>query len=311
LDYLRRPIDLRQLDVALGRARERLPQREVPEAPLILAVDDHEPTLRRLAQVLKKEGFRVLSAADGEQALGLFREHRVDVVLADLRMPHVDGLQLLRETKGRGADVEVIVMTGYGDEDSVVHALRDGAINFLRKPIDIEQMLLAIQKALDYEATRRSLAHRNRDVELMQELVVRLTRKLELVVETPRELSPQAVGFLQQLIDSLPLGIVVASVKREVMYANRQVLVCLGQSPQTLTVETLRLLGLPTVGEEQFEQAFERASQSGPGMVETLVLSEWSFLVMTPLTLLRADGSRRYVALAIRGERTNPDTASP
>ncbi len=135
-----------------------------------------------------EEGHRVIEAGDGEEGLQLFEKRRVDLILTDLRMPRLDGLTVLRETKGQGADVEVILVTGYGDEDVVVQALRDGAISFLRKPIDIDQMLLAIDKALAFQATRRSLSYRNRDVALMKELVTRLTAELELVVETPDRL---------------------------------------------------------------------------------------------------------------------------
>jgi DNA-binding NtrC family response regulator len=303
LDYLRRPIDGEQLRVALGRARERGPQRRSLNSPTVLVVDDHEPTRKRLVRVLEKEDYQVLSASDGEEGLRLFQENRVDLILADLRMPRVDGLALLEATKGQGADVEVIVITGYGDEDSVVGALRQGAINFLRKPVDIEQMLLAIQKALEHQTTRRSLAYRNRDVEIMQEMVVRLTRELEVVVETPQALSREAVGFLHQFVDALPLGIVVASGNREVLYANRHIAERLGKSPEVLSAEWLREVGLGEVTDAQLEDAYQQAIHARPGAIETLVLSKWAFLVMTPIKLIRPDGTQKFVALAVRGER--------
>ena len=218
-------------------------------------------------------------------------------------MPRKDGLTLLRETKGAGADVEFIVITGYGDEDAVVTALRQGAINFLRKPVDIEQMLLAIQKALDYQTVRRSLAYRNRDVQLMQELVVRLTRELELVVETPHTLSQEALRFLHQLVDSLPLGLVVVDSNRQILYANRHVTERLGESPQELAAEWLRRIGLASLTDDRLLAAYREAIAARPGSIEPLVLAEWSFLVMTPLKLVRPNGAERCVALAIRGER--------
>jgi hypothetical protein len=214
---------------------------------------------------------------------------------------------VLRETKGAGADVEVIVVTGYGDEDVVVQALRDGAINFLKKPIDIEQMLLAIEKALDFQTMRRSLAYRNRDVELMQELVVRLTKELELIVEAPGELGQKAKEFLHQLVDALPIGIVVASADRKILYANKHIVSSGADTPTDLTCEWLEQMGMTNISEEKLEAAFSSAVKSRPGSVETLFLSKWAFLVMTSLKLVRPDLTERFVALAIRGERKRPD----
>jgi len=303
LDYLRRPIDLELLGIALGRARERSGRRTVKEKNSILVLEDHEPTLKRLTRVLEKEGFDVTGAPDGEAGMAEFEKRRFDLILADMRMPRKDGIQVLRETKGAGADVEVIVITGYGDEDVVVTALREGAINFLRKPIDIEQMLLAIQKALDYQTLRRSLAYRNRHIEIMQELVVRLSHKLELIVETPWRMSTEARDFLRQLVDALPIGIAVVGSDRRIMYANRVVLKTLGETPISLSTDWLARMGITKVSQEELEQAFDRTATASTGAVETLVISKWAFLVMTPLKLIRPDGSERFVVLAIRGER--------
>lgn len=303
LDYLRHPLDLDQLSVALGRARERRRKPKTAEPAVILVIEDHEPTRRRLLSVLQKEGYRVHGAEDGEAGVAVFNRTHVDLILADLRMPKKDGLTVLRETKGESADVEAIVMTGYGDEDVVIEALRQGAVNFLRKPIDIEQMLLAIQKALDFQRVRRSLVYRTRDVEIMQELVVRLTNKLELVVETPEQLSQEALAFLHQLVDALPLGIIVADAERRIVYANRRVLQNAGETGTRLTIADLRRMGLGSLSEDELEAAFRRAVGAHPGTIETLVLSEWSFLIMTPLKIIRPGGGQQYVALAIRGER--------
>lgn len=305
LDYLRRPIDVELLRVALGRARERRAQRQlVFDRPHILILEDHEPTRVRLARVLEKEGYHVFVAPNGQEGMEIFRTNRIDLILADVKMPIMSGTEVLRETKGQGADVEFIVITGYGDEDVVVQALRDGAINFLKKPIDIEQMLLAVQKALEYQRVRRSLAHRNRDVEIMQELVVRLTDKLELVVETPNMMSPQAREFLHQLIDALPLGIAVIGTNRQIMFANQHIIKTVGETPRTLSAQWLEKVGISQVEEDKLDEAFNRMMRANPGSVETLAISQWAFLIMTPLRLVKPDLTERFVAVAIRGERS-------
>lgn len=305
LDYLHKPIDMELLRVALGRARERREQRKATSVqPVILVLEDHEPTLKRLVRVLEKEGFQVRSASNGEDGLRIFEETRIDLILADVRMPKMSGTEVLRETKGKGADVEFIVITGYGDEDIVVQALRDGAINFLKKPIDIEQMLLAVQKALDFQTVRRSLAYRNRDVEIMQELVVRLTDKLELIVETPGVLSRQAREFMNQLINALPLGIVVIGANREIMFVNNHITKTIDETPRCISAEWLDKVGVPKVSDDELNKAFERIMNANPGCVETLMVSKWAFLVMTPIKIVQPDLTERFVAIAIRGERS-------
>ncbi len=303
LDYLHWPLELDQLRVALGRARERRKTRTPPEPPAILVLEDHEPTLERLVRILEKEGYRATGAPDGEEGMRLFGKMRFDLILADVKMPRKTGLEVLRETKGQGADVEVIVSSGYGDEDLVVQALREGAANFLKKPVDIDQLLLSVKNALDLQTIRRSLAYRNRDVELMQHLVVRLNHELELIVETPHKMTAEALGFIHHLVDGLPFGLVVVSAEREILFANRHVTDKLSDPPSRLSTDWLRQLGVSEITEDDLAPAFTRMIESQPGTIETLQISQWAFLIMTSIKLLKPDGSERFVALAIRGER--------
>jgi FixJ family two-component response regulator len=309
LDYLRRPVDPELLRLALGRAKERRPQKRALQPPAILLLEDHELTRRRLGGVLEKEGYRVQTAADGEEGLALFQAQRFDLIIADLRMPRRDGLEVLRATRGSGADVEVIVVTGHGDEEVVVQALREGAANFLRKPIDIEQLLHAVERALEVQTLRRSLAYRNRDVEIMQELVLRLTRRLEVVVETRGAVSAQALDFLTRLGDALPLGLVMVAADGSVVFANRHITEKLAGTPTRLDAEWLARLGLRDITQPVIDEALQRVLQSDRGDFETLVLSQWAFVIMAPLTLQRADGTQQLVALAVRGERGGPPRA--
>ncbi|MBI5538273.1 MAG: response regulator [Deltaproteobacteria bacterium] len=309
LDYLRMPLDLEQLNVALGRARERRQGRRLPEPPSILLLEDHEQTRVRLASILKKEGFRVSAGSDGEEGARMLEEMRFDLVIADMKMPRKDGLTLLRESKALLQDTGFIVMTGYGDEEVVVQALREGAANFLRKPLDLDQMLLAIRKELDHQTTRRSLAYRNRDIELMQELVVRLTRKLEIVVETPSKLRSETLGFLHKLVNSLPLGLVVVDADRSVIFANRHVVERTGSSPAVLAADWLSPIGLGEISDPALQDMFTRTMGNRLGTIETLVMKDSSFVIMTPLTLVGPDGTERYVAVVIRGDGTKDDKA--
>ncbi len=114
----------------------------------ILLVDD-EPNLRKVLSVqLRREGYDVLPAEDGEQALSLLRENHIDVVLTDLRMPKLDGMGLLTEVGKHFTGLPVIMMTAHGTVDTAVSALKLGAFDYLTKPFDKDEVRIVLAKAL-------------------------------------------------------------------------------------------------------------------------------------------------------------------
>jgi two-component system response regulator HydG len=127
------------------------------EPPRVLVVDD-EPTLRRtLARLLNSRNMTVLTADDGAQAIELLARESVDVVLVDLMMPNVGGLELLDHVRSAHAGVEVIMMTAFGDVETAVKAVRAGAYHFLTKPFrSNDEVVLTVTKA----AERRRLVDR-------------------------------------------------------------------------------------------------------------------------------------------------------
>lgn len=303
LDYMRSPVDMDALRLALQRADERREQARAVLAPAVLVLDDHEATRTRVARVLSKEGYTVLTASDGEEGLNLIGSKRLDLVLADVRMPKKDGLTVLREAKQLQPDIEVIVVTGYGDEEVVVQALREGANNFIRKPIDIGQTLIAIQKALEFQNTRRSLCYRNRDMMLMRELVVRLTKQLEVVIDAPMNFADNARRFLRELVGALRFGLLVASPDGQIVYSSLDSGVDGGSSD--LSADVLASFGVTGVDTDSLSSALDRLAGSEPGTIETLNGSTSGLLVMTPVRLCRAGSTQRLVAMALRGKDQN------
>jgi DNA-binding NtrC family response regulator len=115
---------------------------------VVLCADD-EPRIRELiATVLGNEGFRVVKAEDGREALSLFEADRPDLVLLDLRMPHVDGLQVLRRIKTLSPAVPVVLISGYGDIRTAVDAMRLGAYDFIEKPFLVDHLLATVARAV-------------------------------------------------------------------------------------------------------------------------------------------------------------------
>jgi two-component system response regulator AtoC len=120
----------------------------LPEKKQVLIVDD-EPNLRKiLAAQLSRDGYDVLLAEDGEQGLALLREHHIDLVVTDLKMPKVDGMTLLREALAEQPELPIVMITAHGTVDTAVEALKLGAFDYLTKPFDKDEVRQIVGKAL-------------------------------------------------------------------------------------------------------------------------------------------------------------------
>ena len=124
----------------------------LPEKKQVLIVDD-EPNLRKiLAAQLSRDGYEVMLAEDGEQGLSMLREHHIDLVVTDLKMPKVDGMTLLREALKETPDLPIVMITAHGTVDTAVEALKLGAFDYLTKPFDKDEVRQVVAKALKTRA---------------------------------------------------------------------------------------------------------------------------------------------------------------
>jgi len=131
------------------------------EKPRILVVDD-EPAVRHFLQIiLNRLGYKVDLAAGGGEALNMVEKKSYDVVLTDLIMPRVDGQQVIRGVKETSPDTEVVVITGYPSSETIVAAVRAGAIDYLPKSPDQEHLSVLLEKALQIRDLRRKARERD------------------------------------------------------------------------------------------------------------------------------------------------------
>jgi len=115
----------------------------------ILIAEDDLNTLQGLETIIAREDHEVLTAADGREAYELMVSHGdVDVLLTDLKMPHLTGLELSRKVREGFPETQIIVMTAFGTVDTAVNAMKDGVFDYLTKPVDIEELLVVLGKAL-------------------------------------------------------------------------------------------------------------------------------------------------------------------
>jgi two-component system response regulator AtoC len=131
----------------------------------LLIIDDDDALRESLALVLGAEGFEVAVAAHADEALARLDDASPDIVLCDLRMPGTDGLTLLPELARRRPDATLILMSAYGTEELAIEAMRRGAYDYLAKPFQPSEVLLAIRKAQERERLRRQTVLLARDVE--------------------------------------------------------------------------------------------------------------------------------------------------
>jgi len=143
----------------------------------ILIVDDEDVIRDLCAKALR--GYRTLQAPDGEEALRLLAREEVDVVLTDVMMPQMNGLDLLRAIKERTPDQPVIVMTGYADKEVVLKALKADADDFISKPINLLQLKTTIDKVLEKKALQEELFRLKRMDRLKSDFLGLVSHKLK------------------------------------------------------------------------------------------------------------------------------------
>jgi signal transduction histidine kinase len=135
----------------------------------ILLVDDEAGIRKVLGITLADSGYEVTTAENGEAALGLFRELKPPIVLTDIKMPDMDGIELLQHIKAESPDTEVIMFTGHGDMELAIKSLKYDATDFVTKPINDEVLEIALKRARERITLRRQLQEHTENLERLVE----------------------------------------------------------------------------------------------------------------------------------------------
>ena len=115
----------------------------------ILIIDDEKSIRKTLTEILTYEGYKVDEAGDGEEGLKKFREKSYDLVLCDIKMPKLDGIEFLEKAKQINADTPIIIISGHGNIETAVEAVKKGAYDYISKPPDLNRMLITLRNAMD------------------------------------------------------------------------------------------------------------------------------------------------------------------
>jgi DNA-binding NtrC family response regulator len=210
----------------------------------ILIIDDERLIRESLFEILRIEGYHVHMASSAEEALDLLKDQKIDIILTDLKLPKMSGLDLLREVKAFSPATEVIVITGFGSIESAVEAMKKGAYNYVTKPINDEEIKSFICKIIDHKK------------------VVQENRRLRALLE---ESAPKSCG---QMIGSSPKIQKVYHIIESVANSNATILIT-GESG---TGKGLAARALHAMDENRKDKPFIEVSCGA--LSETLLESE-------------------------------------
>lgn len=164
----------------------------------ILVVDDERVSVKNLVHILKKEGYEVVGTESGTKALKFLEEQQFDIVLTDLKMEKVDGLQILKKSRELYPDTEVIMITGYATLESAVHAMKKGAFHYIAKPFKLDVVRNIVKEAFERVRLKRENIQLREQLEAYQGKVKIITQSAHMqgLLETSKQIAPTDCNVL-------------------------------------------------------------------------------------------------------------------
>ena len=166
-NYLNKPISLEELDAAVSHVHEKAVKANNDNGKYgILVVDDEKELCNRIKRELNKEGYKTTVAYTGEECIDYFKNNKVDVLIADVRMPMMNGLEMLEQCREITSDFVSIIITGHGDYETAKKALKLDAYDYLKKPLSLDELITSVKKGIEHlDRLRGSYAVNNQKTE--------------------------------------------------------------------------------------------------------------------------------------------------
>lgn len=161
----------------------------------ILIIDDEKAIRKTLTEILSFEGYKIEEAADGEEGLKKFKDKNYDLVLCDIKMPKLDGIEFLQKAGEINADVPVIMISGHGNIETAVEAVKKGAYDYISKPPDLNRLLITIRNAMDKSSLVTETKVLKRKVSRVQEMIGE-SAPIKKIKETIEKVAPTDARIL-------------------------------------------------------------------------------------------------------------------
>lgn len=161
----------------------------------ILIIDDEKAIRKTLTEILSFEGYKIEEAADGEEGLKKFKEKNYDLILCDIKMPKLDGIEFLQKAGEINADVPVIMISGHGNIETAVEAVKKGAYDYISKPPDLNRLLITIRNAMDKSSLVTETKVLKRKVSRVQEMIGE-SAPIKKIKETIEKVAPTDARIL-------------------------------------------------------------------------------------------------------------------
>ena len=161
----------------------------------ILIIDDEKAIRKTLSEILRYEGYTIDEAADGEEGLRKFSNSAYDIVLCDVKMPKMDGIEFLEKSKAINPDVPIIVISGHGNIETAVEAVKKGAFDFISKPPDLNRLLITLRNALDKQTLVRETKVLKRKVGMVKEIIGN-SKPINNIKDTIEKVAPTGARVL-------------------------------------------------------------------------------------------------------------------
>jgi len=163
--------------------------------PNILIIDDEKAIRKTLSEILSFEGYNIEEAADGEEGLKRFGEKNFDLVLCDIKMPKLDGIEFLEKAREINPDIPIIMISGHGNIDTAVEAVKKGAFDYISKPPDLNRLLITLRNATEKQNLVTETKVLKRKVSRVQEMVGQ-SSSIEKIKDTIEKVAPTDARIL-------------------------------------------------------------------------------------------------------------------
>jgi len=163
--------------------------------PSILIIDDERAIRKTLTEILGFEGYKIDEASDGEEGIRKFRDKNYDLVLCDIKMPKLDGIEFLEKAKEINPEVPVIIISGHGNIETAVEAVKKGAYDYISKPPDLNRMLITLRNAMDKKTLVAETKVLKRKMSKVQEIVGEST-PIKQIKDTIDKIAPTEARVL-------------------------------------------------------------------------------------------------------------------